>query len=114
MQAAESFASRRRRLIRKNPEASIDLHGLTRDEAWDALHDFFNMAQFRGLEKVLIIHGKGNRINESGQYTTGVLKKMVQDFLEHCPYAGENGYSSASTGGSGSTWVLIKKSQRSR
>ena len=114
LHATESAASRRRRLIRKSPEATIDLHGMTRDQAWDALWDFFNTAKCQSLEKVLVIHGKGIQTAESGQGSEGVLKKLVRDFIERCPFAGENGYSSASSGGSGSTWVLLKKNQRSR
>ncbi|MDR1144453.1 MAG: Smr/MutS family protein [Spirochaetaceae bacterium] len=100
---AENPASRRRRLLHKNPDGTIDLHGLTRDEAWDALNIFFKDAKNRGLEKLLIIHGKGNHTLEQG-----VLTKTVRDFIERCPLAGENGYSSASRGGTGSTWVIVK------
>jgi DNA-nicking Smr family endonuclease len=101
---AENPASRRHRLLHKNPDGTIDLHGLTRDEAWNALDIFFNDAKNRGLEKLLIIHGKGNHTLEQG-----VLTKTVRDFIERCPFAGESGYSSASCGGTGSTWVIVKK-----
>ena len=105
-----SSASRRRKLLRKNPEAAIDLHGLTRDEAWEALTVFFNNAKNSGLEKVLVIHGKGNHYGETGKENTGILKKMVRDFIERCPFAGESGYSSGRSGGEGSSWVLLKES----
>jgi len=101
---AESSASRRKRLLRKKPEDSIDLHGLTRNEAWNALTAFFNDAKAKSLEKVLVIHGKGNHALE-----TGTLKKTVREFIERCPFAGESGYSDAKSGGTGSTWVLLKK-----
>jgi DNA-nicking Smr family endonuclease len=100
---AENPASRRHRLLRKSPDGTIDLHTLTRDEAWDALNTFFNDAKNKGLEKLLIIHGKGNHTLEQG-----VLTKTVRDFIERCPFAGESGYSNASRGGTGSTWVLLK------
>ena len=109
--SAESPALRRRRLLRKSPDAIIDLHGLTRDEAWDALLAFFDEAKKQGLEKVLLIHGKGNHGEDERK--TGLLKKLVQDFIERCPHAGENGHNSASSGGTGATWVLIKNVQRS-
>ncbi|MDR0448106.1 MAG: Smr/MutS family protein [Treponema sp.] len=105
----ESPASRRRRLLRKSPDASIDLHGLTKDEAWNSLSVFFNDAKNKALEKVLIIHGKGNHEGTSGSRETGILRKMVRDFIERCPFAGESGYSNARSGGMGSTWVLLKK-----
>ena len=101
-------ASRRRRLLRKSPDGSIDLHGLTRDEAWNALTAFFSSAKDKGLEKVLVIHGKGNHEGNSGTHEAGILKKMVRDFIERCPFAGESGFSSSHAGGTGSTWVLIK------
>ncbi|GHV85792.1 hypothetical protein AGMMS50230_14000 [Spirochaetia bacterium] len=109
----ESAAVRRRRLLRKSPDAVIDLHGLTRDKAWDTLTVFFGDARNNALEKLLVIHGKGNHSgeNESAGDTereTGVLKRTVRDFIERCPFAGESGYGNAAAGGSGSTWVLLK------
>ena len=99
-----SQAERRRRLLRKKPDAVIDLHGLTRDEAWTALDAFFNDARRRGFEKVLIIHGKGN--HSSGE---SVLKRTAREFMERCPFAGENGQGNASEGGGGASWVFIKE-----
>ena len=109
-------ASRRKRLLRKNPEAVIDLHGFTRDEAWKALSVFFDDAKNKGFEKVLVIHGKGNhygKSNGTGEIRSsepGILKKLVRDFIEQCPFAGESGYSSGNAGGEGSSWVLLKES----
>jgi DNA-nicking Smr family endonuclease len=108
-------AARRKRLLRKSPEATIDLHGLTQDEAWDALTVFFNDAKNKGLEKVLVIHGKGNHSAETKtserSEDTGVLKKTVRNFIERCPFAGESGYSDGRLGGEGSSWVLLKESR---
>jgi DNA-nicking Smr family endonuclease len=112
----EKSAARRKRLLNKSPEATIDLHGLTRDEAWDALTIFFNDAKNNGLEKVLVIHGKGNhsgRIGQTKMADTGVLKRMVRDFIERCPFAGESGYSNGRSGGEGSSWVLLKTNRSS-
>ena len=108
-----SDASRRKRLLHKSPEATIDLHGLSRDEAWDALTAFFDDAKTKGLEKVLVIHGKGNHSSETGSSAdTGVLKKMVREFIERCPFAGESGYSNSRSGGDGSSWILLKENRR--
>jgi len=95
---------KRRRLRGKKPDAQIDIHGKTRDEAWLALETFFVSSREQGCEKVLVIHGKGN-------HSTGeaVLKRVVMDFIEHCPYAGESGRGKASAGGEGVTWVLLKE-----
>jgi DNA-nicking Smr family endonuclease len=102
--AEVSAPERRRRLLAKNPDAAIDLHGLSRDEAWETLEAFFYSSRRQGFEKVLIIHGKGNH---SG--SEAVLKRMVRDFVERCPLAGESGHGSPVSGGGGSTWVLLKR-----
>jgi DNA-nicking Smr family endonuclease len=100
---AESPAARRRRLHARRPDAVLDLHGLTRDEAWLSLEDFFRAGKQRGLEKLLIIHGKGNHSSREA-----VLSRTVREFIERCPFAGESGHGDAASGGSGATWVLLK------
>ncbi|MDR1277167.1 MAG: Smr/MutS family protein [Treponema sp.] len=100
---AESAQERRRRLLTKRADAVLDLHGLTRDEAWSSLEDFFNAGKRQGFEKLLIIHGKGN--HSPGE---AILSRTVREFIERCPFAGESGHGSAVSGGSGTTWVLLK------
>lgn len=96
-------AERRRRRIAKKPDASLDLHGLTRDEAWAAMEAFFRAGCQQDFDKLLIIHGKGNHSNGEA-----ILKQTVRDFIECCPYAGESGRGNAAEGGNGATWVLLK------
>jgi len=96
-------AEARRRLRSKAPDASIDLHGLTRDEALARLESFFADALRHRLEKVRIVHGKGN--HSEGE---AVLKRATRDFIERNPYAGESGACDNKAGGSGATWVLLK------
>jgi DNA-nicking Smr family endonuclease len=55
------------------------------------------------MEKVLLIHGKGN--HSEGE---AVLKRAVLQFIEKCPYAGESGQPNVELGGNGATWVLLK------
>jgi DNA-nicking Smr family endonuclease len=103
-ESEEQTAAERRRILRqKTPDAALDIHGLTRDEAWETLERFFNESKSQGLEKLLIIHGKGN-------HSTGeaVLKKSVREFIERCPFAGESGQGKAASGGEGATWVFLK------
>ena len=99
--AGQGRAEQRRLLRAKKPDAVIDIHGLTRDEAWEALERFFGESRGRGFEKLLIIHGKGN--HSRGE---AVLKRSAREFIERCPWAGESGHAKA--GGSGATWVLLK------
>ena len=101
------IVERRNRLLRKKPDAFIDLHGFSVDEAWVALQTFFEDSRWRKLEKVMIIHGKGNHwsYQPSGE---GVLRDITKRFIESCSYAGESGYTPARNGGRGATWVILK------
>ena len=99
----EKKAKKRSRLLRKKPDAAIDLHGLTRDEAWEALDNFFQRSRTMGLEKIQVIHGKGNHSKSEG-----VLKEITRKYIELCSFAGTSGENRASHGGSGATWVLLK------
>jgi DNA-nicking Smr family endonuclease len=105
----EASAERRRRLRAKKPDGVIDIHGMTQKEAAAALENFFENSRREGYEKILVIHGKGN--HSAGD---AILKTFTRNFIERCPFAGESGYSDAAGGGSGATWVLLKKDQRSR
>jgi DNA-nicking Smr family endonuclease len=99
---------RRRRLRAKKPDATLDLHGQTTDEARVSMDGFFRLGRQQGLEKLLIVHGKGN--HSRGE---AALKRVVQEYIERCAFAGESGYASAAEGGSGATWVLLKDEGRS-
>ena len=94
----------RSRLIHTKPDEILDIHGLTKDKAWISLDLFFTRARSCGFEKLRIIHGKGNRSDGEA-----VLKLTVKKFIEQCSFAGESGYEKAADGGSGATWVLLKK-----
>ena len=102
-ETAVSAQEKRRRLKNKKPDAEIDIHGMTRDEAWQKLEIFFNESKTAGCEKILVIHGKGN--HSAGE---AVLKHIVLKFIEHCPFAGESGRGKAAAGGEGATWVILK------
>ena len=93
---------RRRRLLRKKPDAFIDLHGMSQNEALTALETFFENSRKNGFEKLLLIHGKGNHQGD------GVLRNLSRRFIETWPFAGESGYNNAKEGGSGATWVILK------
>lgn len=86
----------------------IDLHGLSRDEAWRRLDAFVTACAARGCAKLLIIHGKGNH---SGKEP--VLADLVRSFIEYDSRLGKSGHPGIRDGGSGATWVLIKQNVRS-
>ena len=97
---------KRQTLRNMNPQAELDLHGKTREEAIDLLNEFLRDAQLKDLRKVLIIHGKG--IHSKTGPTIG---KAVRNFLEASPIAGETGTPHRSMGGSGAAWVIIKEKE---
>jgi len=104
-------ADKRLRLKRMPVQDTIDLHGMNAADAKSRLYFFLEDARHRGLEKVLIIPGKGN--HTSGE---GVLRKMVLELLESCSFTGEWQWADRSQGGSGALWVILRerKNQRSR
>ncbi|MDR1528876.1 MAG: Smr/MutS family protein [Burkholderiales bacterium] len=85
-------------------QSEIDLHGMTSEEARDALQDFLIDARMHGLRCVRVVHGKG--LTSPGK--TPVLKGKVRrwlmfwdDVLAYCeptPHAG----------GSGAVLVLLR------
>lgn len=85
------------------PEASIDLHGLTKEEATARLDSFVAECIRRKITKILIIHGKGNHSS-----TEPVLAKLVHDYIERNYHLGESGHPDKTEGGRGATWVIIK------
>ena len=101
-------AGRRNRLLHKKPDASLDLHGLNCEEAWKALHNFFEDSRWRKLEKVMIIHGKGNHYANLPSGETA-LRDLTKRFIESCSYAGESGFCPSKGGGRGATWVILKE-----
>ncbi len=102
--AEQEKSTDREALHRKRPDASIDLHGLTQQEAWTRLDAFVTECVKRKLEKILIIHGKGNHSSEEP-----VLINMVRSFIEADSRLGESGHPGAKDGGRGATWVILKR-----
>lgn len=99
--------SSREHLKRLPAEATIDLHGLTRDEAWSRLDCFVGECSRRGLRKIMIVHGKGN--HSCGQGEVPVLSAMVRSFVECDSRLGMSGHPDKRLGGTGATWAVIKK-----
>lgn len=93
-----------RRLAALKPEAVLDLHGMAGEEAESAIAVFLDDSSRKGLEKVLIIHGKG--LHSSG---TPVLKKAARRAIEAHPAAGRFGEAKRTEGGSGALWVFVRE-----
>jgi DNA-nicking Smr family endonuclease len=82
---------------------SIDLHGLSSDEARRILVAFLHDAQHRGLKCVNVIHGKGWRA-EGGE---GILKIRVRHWLTQHAQVLAFCEAPAHAGGGGAVWLLL-------
>lgn len=92
-------------LLNMKCEATLDLHGLHQEEAYERLKWFIGDCKKRGLKKVMIIHGKG--LHTVG--TDPVLGEVVRKFIESDKRCGSSGHpKNKADGGSGATWILLK------
>ena len=102
--AAALRAAQSRRLAALKPQGRIDLHGMSAEEAARELEDFLARSARAGLEKVLVVHGKGN--HSAGE---PVLGKVARRIIEASPSAGRFGEAAREQGGSGALWVLLRR-----
>jgi DNA-nicking Smr family endonuclease len=85
-------------------QAELDLHGMRRDQARDALADFLRQCGRTGRRCVRIIHGKGlGSVNKEP-----VLKKKVRNWLIQKDEVLAYSQATAADGGSGALIVLLK------
>ena len=77
---------------------SLDIRGMTVDEAEQICGKFIDDAQLSGLKQVLIIHGKG----------TGALRIGVHNFLRTNNSVANFQFADQDEGGTGATLVTIK------
>jgi len=91
------------RVRRMKPQAVLDLHSRTAAEAEALLQRFLSDSARQGLEKVLIIHGKG--IHSTSEH---VMTEVVRRVLENNALAGNSGPADRDMGGRGATWVRIR------
>lgn len=92
---------------RIRPEAKLDLHGKTRDEAHRALSGFLARAQGDGRRCVIVVTGKG-RLGEGG----GVIRNEVPHWLNLAPNRARIlGFAQAQPrdGGTGALYVLLRR-----
>ncbi len=102
-----------RRLVRKlkrgefSYQAHLDLHGLNREQARDAVAEFIRAAQHDSKRCVLIIHGRGSRSKDN----IPVLKNKLAAWLTRgaigrrvLAYASAKSYD----GGTGAVYVLLR------
>ncbi len=92
---------------RMRPEARLDLHGMTQDEAHRALNGFIAASRGAGRRCVIVITGRG-RAKLGG----GVLREQAPRWLNLPPTRGNVlGFAEAQPkdGGAGALYVLLRK-----
>jgi len=104
----------RRGLI--EPDARIDLHGMTQGMAHRTLFAWLSTAHNRGHRLVLVVTGKGNPKNDENapwmMSDHGVLKQMVPRWLNEAELAALIAYTRpahAKHGGDGALYVYLRK-----
>ncbi|HLJ65440.1 MAG TPA: Smr/MutS family protein [Stellaceae bacterium] len=90
-------------------EARLDLHGLTQEEAHDALGAFLARVHGAGLRTVLVITGKG-------RMGAGVLRAAVPRWLNEAPNRARIlaiAHAVPRDGGDGALYLLLKRQRLS-
>lgn len=83
-----------------NPEATLDLHGFTVNEAASTLDSFIQRSINKRLKTLLVIHGKGAQ---------AILKTQVNYWLRDHPSVLAFCSAKPKDGGTGAVYVLLKK-----
>lgn len=91
-----------------SPEASLDLHGLNAEQAFETLRVFIRDAWFKGLRALLVVTGRGKN-SPAGQ---SVLRRKLHEWLAHEPFKRVVlAFCTARPhdGGPGSVYILLRK-----
>jgi DNA-nicking Smr family endonuclease len=98
------------------PQARLDLHGMTQGAAHRGLFSWLAAARNRGYRLVLVVTGKGNPRNDENapwmMSDHGVLKQMVPRWLNEPELAALIAYTRpahARHGGDGALYVYLRK-----
>ena len=92
-----SKSHRPKKRVKKDYDASLDLHGLTADKAIRRVKAFLLSCLERQKKRVLIIHGKGS----------GVLRYEVRSFLGGSELVAQVQDAPSKLGGEGAVLVLL-------
>ncbi len=92
------------------PEGRLDLHGMTRDRAHAALHEFIAASHGAGKRCVIVITGRGRasfgggvlRAETPRWLNLGTIRPMILGFAEAHP----------KDGGAGALYVLLRRRAR--
>lgn len=87
--------------------ASLDLHGMNKAEAWDALQNFIPSCYEDGYRNLLVITGKGRAGDRPG-----VLREHVPQWIQEMPllqYVLQFHQARPKDGGDGAFYVLLRR-----
>ena len=87
------------------PQATLDLHGLTGDEAKAAVVGFISECRRNHIRKISIITGKG--LHSDGGVP--VVRNLVSSILAASEDVSESSKAPFNFGGSGAFWIILKK-----
>ena len=99
-------------------EATLDMHGMTQDQAHGALIPFIQNAQAQGKRCVLVVTGKGRGSAEASDDIfapkPGVLKRRTPDWLsadDMKPYILKFVPAQKNDGGDGALYVYLRRNR---
>lgn len=105
LRAAGVSAKDIKKLAQTNIKYKLDLHGMTQNQAEQALQDFFSQALSQQIRYLSIVHGKGNHSDGKA-----VLKDLTFQWLEHSPFASHILIATLSMqSGGGACNILLRK-----
>ncbi len=97
---------RKLRLGKYAPDAVLDLHRKTVEQARQEVFEFVRECLRHGVRTVMILHGKGDRSD-----TPALLKSYVNKWLPELPQVMAFHSAQRHHGGAGALYVLLKKSE---
>ena len=103
---AQKSVLRKLRAGRLPVESTLDLHGLTIEQARHRLIDFLDACKQSGHRHVLIVHGKGFR-----SQSKPVIKPMVNRWLREADEVLAFCSAQPQDGGTGAVYVLLRKTR---
>ncbi len=98
---------------RFSPEAYLDLHGMTTQQAFEALVSFFRAAYLKGYRTVLVVPGRG--LNSPNGFS--ILREKVQNWFTQEPFRRVIlAFCTArpADGGTGALYVLLRKFKKGK